>query len=470
MTFLKQIFPFLNLKRRNGKLVLPLLLFVLSFSVSGQELTLALSKHPNKQAIIVAVHGIRKDTLGTILLDQNGKGSLAFKNKQIQAGLVNLTIKDKPYLGYDFVLSPIESPTLICDMEYVYAQNTKILDSPENDCLNRWFDDVKQYKQKININLELSNLYKPKTAFFTQLENEKIATSEKLKKLTDTINLSTLFAGKYMQFKIAQEEKLGKVWENNEQRTVAQNYFTQIDFDALYGSSMWFAIINSCIEAYAKEGKFYETFGRDIVSNLKRIKNEKVFEDLLDAAISVTEKFAWNTDQETIAEFIVKDNRIINPQGKLLKIMQSYNLSKGKKAPDLTIINYIGEKENNNSKAMVLKTSELNSKYTLLVFYRSGCGPCEDTLLGLMDNYNTMKNKGFRIITIAADTETKVFNDTSLKHPWKDKYCDFVGTNGVNFKNYAVIGTPTMYVLDSKGNIYSKMATISDVLSFVNKK
>ena len=289
MTFLKQIFPFLNLKRRNGKLVLPLLLFVLSFSVSGQELTLALSKHPNKQAIIVAVHGIRKDTLGTILLDQNGKGSLAFKNKQIQAGLVNLTIKDKPYLGYDFVLSPIESPTLICDMEYVYAQNTKILDSPENDCLNRWFDDVKQYKQKININLELSNLYKPKTAFFTQLENEKIATSEKLKKLTDTINLSTLFAGKYMQFKIAQEEKLGKVWENNEQRTVAQNYFTQIDFDALYGSSMWFAIINSCIEAYAKEGKFYETFGRDIVSNLKRIKNEKVFEDLLDAAISVTE-------------------------------------------------------------------------------------------------------------------------------------------------------------------------------------
>lgn len=87
-----------------------------------------------------------------------------------------------------------------------------------------------------------------------------------------------------------------------------------------------------------------------------------------------------------------------------------------------------------------------------------------------MDNYNTMKNKGFRIITIAADTETKVFNDTSLKHPWKDKYCDFVGTNGVNFKNYAVIGTPTMYVLDSKGNIYSKMATISDVLSFVNKK
>ena len=95
-----------------------------------------------------------------------------------------------------------------------------------------------------------------------------------------------------MQFKLAQEEKLTKVWESDEQRSLAKNYFTQIDFDALYGSSMWFVIINSCMEAYVKESPYYQTFGADIASNLKRIKNQKVYEDLLDAAISVTEKFA----------------------------------------------------------------------------------------------------------------------------------------------------------------------------------
>jgi hypothetical protein len=42
--------------------------------------------------------------------------------------------------------------------------------------------------------------------------------------------------------------------------------------------------------------------------------------------------------------------------------------------------------------------------------------------------------------------------------------------NGVNFKNYAVLGTPTMYVLDSKGFILSKMATITEVLDFVKKQ
>ena len=81
-----------------------------------------------------------------------------------------------------------------------------------------------------------------------------------------------------------------------------------------------------------------------------------------------------------------------------------------------------------------------------------------------------MVSKGIKIVSIAADTDEKVFKDTSLPHPWPDKYCDFEGTKGINFKNYAVIGTPTMYVLDSKGFILYKMATIAEVLEFSNKK
>jgi hypothetical protein len=42
--------------------------------------------------------------------------------------------------------------------------------------------------------------------------------------------------------------------------------------------------------------------------------------------------------------------------------------------------------------------------------------------------------------------------------------------NGINFKNYAVLGTPTIYILDSKGIILSKLATINEVLEFMNHK
>ncbi len=452
----------------NPKFLLTLLLLVNSFSESvlAQELTLELSKHPNKEAVIVAEHGVRKDTIGIILLNQNGKGSIVFKNKQAQTGLVNLTIKDKAYLSYDFVLSPTESPTLICNMEYVYTQNTKILHSPENDCLNRWFDHLKQYKQRIELNLELSKLYQPTTVFSEILATEKQISEKQIQRLLDTIYQSTLFAAKYMQFKLAQEEKLAKVWESDEQRSLAKNYFTQIDFDALYGSSMWFAIINSCMEAYVKESPYHQTFGTDIASNLKRIKNQKVYEDLLDAAISVTEKFAWNKDEEAIIDFIVKDKRIKNPKGKLLKIMQSYNVFIGKKGPDLVLTNWAGNKPTNT----VLKTDQLNAKYSLLVFYQSDCGHCETVIAGLKSNYQELVSKGIKIISLAADIEQQTYQTNAALFPWKDKYCNFEGISGINFKNYAVLGTPTIFMLDSKGIIVEKIATVEQLMDWINEK
>ena len=447
----------------NFKLVLAIQLLVIS--VSAQELTLKLSQHPNKQAVVVAIHGVRKDTLGTVQLDQHGIGLIAFKNKQPLTGLVNLTIKDKQYLSYDFVLSPTESPMLICEMEYIYAQNTKILNSPENDCLNRWFDNAAQYKQQIGLNQELSKLYKTKEPFLKKLATEKQRIEEILQRQVDTINHSTLFAGKYMQFKRAQEEKLAKVWESDETKTIAKNYFTQIDFEALYGSSMWFSIINSCMEVYTKESLYYGAFGADVANNLKRIKNQQVYEDLIDAAISVTEKFSWTKDQEAIVDFIIKDNRIKNPTGKLEKIIQSYQLTIGKKSPNLTLTNTVG-----NNTTTVLKTDTLKSKYTLLVFYQSDCGHCETAIAGLKSNYKDLVAKGFKIISFAGDVDQEVFATTAASFPWAAKYRDVEGMNGVNFKNYAVIGTPTMFLLDDKGIIVQKPATVEELLEFEGLK
>ena len=466
MAILHQILTFIKSKIMNFKLVFAAFIAFTAVDLSAQELALKLSQHPNKEAVIVAVHGVRKDTIGTVPLDQNGRGALAFKTKQPHTGLANLTIKGKAYLSYDFALSPSENPTIICDMEYVYPQNTKILNSPENDGLNRWFDNATLYKQQIGLNQELSKLYKTEEPFLLKLETEKQRVEKLLQKLVDTINQSTLFAGKYMQFKLAQEEKLAKVWESNEIKTIAKNFFTQIDFDALYGSSMWFSIINSCIEVYTKESLYFGTFGADVASNLKHIKNQQVYEDFIDAAISVTEKFSWNTDQDAIVDFIIKDNRLKNPAGKLKKIIEAHKLSVGKKAPNLLITNPFIIK----SKTTILKTSELNSKYSLLLFYQSDCGHCETAIEGLKVHYEDIVQKGIKIISIAGDLDPAAFTKTAASFPWAAKYRDVEGMNGVNFKNYGVIGTPTMYILDNKGIILSKMATISEVLEFVKRK
>ncbi len=466
MTYTKK-FNQIKIKKIVSKQLLLLCIVLISIHLSAQKLTVLLTQYPNKQAFIVAVHGVHKDTIGTILLDNTGKGTLAYKTKQQLTGLVNLTVKDKEYLSFDFVLSPNENPFLICDGEYVYSQNTTLLYSPENDCLNRWFDAMVQYKQKISLNQELAKLYKPEAVFSKLLKSEKNTIEKNLQKLIDTINNANLFAAKYMQFKMAQEKKLAKVWESNKERTNAKNYFaSEINFEALYGSSMWFAIINSCIEAYVKEGAYYQTFGADVVKNLIRINNQQVYEDLIDASISVTEKFSWNTDQDVIIDFVIKDNRIKNPTPRLQKKIEAHNVSIGNRAPNLLITNPFGT----NQKTTVLKTSELNSKFSLLLFYQSDCGHCKTTIESLKNKYQDLVQMGVKIISIAGDIDHESFKKTATLFPWTDVYCDVQGMNGINFKNYGVIGTPTIYILDTEGNIFSKPTTITEVLDFVKQQ
>lgn len=78
------------------------------------------------------MHGVRKDTLGFVILDDKSKGSLYFGASQTRTGIPVLTIPVKAHLYYEFVLALTENSTLQCDGEYVHSGNTTLLHSPEN--------------------------------------------------------------------------------------------------------------------------------------------------------------------------------------------------------------------------------------------------------------------------------------------------------------------------------------------------
>jgi thioredoxin-related protein len=43
------------------------------------------------------------------------------------------------------------------------------------------------------------------------------------------------------------------------------------------------------------------------------------------------------------------------------------------------------------------------------------------------------------------------------------------GLNGINFKNYAVLGTPTMILIDKKGNIAAKIASVQELQEHIKQ-
>jgi len=62
----------------------------------------------------------------------------------------------------------------------------------------------------------------------------------------------------------------------------------------------------------------------------------------------------------------------------------------------------------------------------------------------------------------------KIFKRSKLAFPWEDTFCDFKGMLGVNFRSYAVLGTPTLVLINAKGIIELRTSKLDEVL--INSK
>lgn len=240
----------------------------------------------------------------------------------------------------------------------------------------------------------------------------------------------------------------------------------ELDFAFLYTSNHWGNVIYSWVQLNTLVLDNDINFLSNAKIILKRLPTDKIYTDFVISFTKAVSRTGKDYILAALTDEIKNSKRLLHYDG----VLNIYKQDLTGKAPDLFVTSYNGSKEGNNKITSVLKTDTLQSKFTLLVFYRSGCGPCEETMAKLTENYFVFKSKNFRIISIAADTDEKVFNETSAQHPWSDKFCDFEGDKGINFINYGVISTPTFYIINKEGNILSKMATISDLLKFVEKQ
>ena len=438
------------------------------FSIQGQTLYLSLSQYAGKQVLISSMHGVRKDTLGLVTLDEKGKGSLYFGTKQTRTGIAVLTVPGKENLYYEFVLAPTENPALQCDGEYVQSGNTTVLHSPENRSLDRWFASRQGLMQKKMALTGLTSLY-TEGRFRKELVKEQGAIDTAIVRLNDTLDTSPLFAARYMQYRVAQETVLSKVWESNDERARARDYFlSTIDFETLYYTGQWFPLINTCLEIWKKDEAYYRQFGNDVATVLKKIRQQpKVYVALAESAITITERMGWEHDKEALVVFLKEDNLLTSPGGILGRALSVNLVSIGSRAPVLVLpVPEKGDTLHANRPA-TLDPATLSAGYSLLVFHQSGCDFCEKALSQLTKRYKDLVAKGVRVLSFSADNATGLFSLSAASFPWSDKYCDLQGLAGVNFRNYGVNATPTMYLLDAQGKVLERVATVNELLTYL---
>jgi thioredoxin-related protein len=433
---------------------------LLNVSVVGfaQTLRFDLPYYKGKEAVVVAKQGVRNDTIQRITFDAFGKAAVATTKLEHPALAALLIGKE---VQFPLIVSPTENALVSGKNEPITPQNTTVLNSVENAEIARWGRESNALKAKnLGIN-QLLTFYTEGSPFSKTLEKERSNLAKSINLLSDTLKNSPLFAAKYIQLRDLLETTYKHTAESPLAAEASRKaLLNDVDATALHGSDVWFEVLNNSLDIYQKGSPNHAKFGEDMVVLMKKTTSNAVVTDLAEAAISICAQFSWDTDQTAIVNYLTTTNRISNPRGGLRKLMQMQAIAVGNNAPDLILTSHVGRVEDHNHKTNILKTNELTENKTLLIFYQSGCGHCETTMNELKSKYDDLTKKGIRVVAISGDTDPLVFQNTANSYPWKDSYCDLEGLSGINFKNYAVLGTPTMILLDKTGKIAAKIASI----------
>jgi peroxiredoxin len=212
-------------------------------------------------------------------------------------------------------------------------------------------------------------------------------------------------------------------------------------------------ITNEIKNLAAKAKKNQETYNYLIQSSMAKYANpeimglDEVFVHLYDIYIATGEMDSWATPA------VKKSYKDYADKIRLSML--------GKTAPNL-----IMQDVDLKPKSMY----DIKTRYTIVYFFRTGCGHCREETPKLVEFYNKSKTKyNIEVYAVAQDTS---LNDvrkfiTEFKTPWITVDGPRSYTKQHYLKLYYAETTPTIYILDDKKKIIAKKPPVDKIEGFL---
>ena len=438
-------------------------LFLASFGAKAQTIRLEFPYFAGQTYEFKIFQGEKQITLKTDTIRKGGKVRLSIPKAYTgYKGMAQWYLTNsKTGGGLDLIINN-ENFSVTCLDSVPSSKSIVYKGTTENIFGNTNYLQQQKLFEKHDAMLAAIRAYPKDNTLYEIFDKEYRSIKEQYAVYVKNLAASTFYAAKFRQI-VNLTMGIGTIItldEKEKANNINDFIVNELDFASLYTSNHWGGVINNWVQLQTMAIKDDSLFVQNAKTILNRLPSNAIYTDFV---INLTKNLTKAGKDKVLADLfmdIKNSNRLLNFKG----VLDIYQQDLTGKAPDLIITSPLDKAGKRST--IGLNTAGFHSKYTLILFYRSGCGPCEETLAGLKANYKDLVAKGFRIIAISADTDEAVFKNTASEQPWTDKYCDLDGTNGVNFKNYAVIGTPTMYILDAKGMIKTKVATVQELLDW----
>ncbi|MGK0379179.1 MAG: thiol-disulfide isomerase/thioredoxin [Patiriisocius sp.] len=445
------------------KLILSVVLLFSSQSFS-QSITMEFPAFAGKTYDFIIFQGSKQETVQQDTIPANGKFTLKIPKQYapytgMSRWLITNTAEggglDMAIPGYDFSVSCLSATPDNNNISY------KGFDAVNE--LNRLHTKQQAIIDKFETMSKAVQLYDKKHQLYAAFTKEAAMHVKAYDAFQQDLKQNTNFNARFLPIVNLVNGIPHRLTDDYNQKALLVNEFItqKLSFEDMWVSGHWQGIIQSWVVLQMNVVNDKAQFAQDFKKISDRIKNPVHYTDFVGKLTYYLTEYSKDDYINAIAKTVLESGKVTEYVGSMQVYLKAMV---GMKAPDLIVPAQIGGEQ-----TTILNTNELDSKYTLLFFYQSDCGHCETAIAALKSQYQDLVAKGIEIISIAGDLDPNTFATTAASFPWTTKYRDVEGMNGINFKNYAVIGTPTIYVLDSKGVIIQKPATMEEVLEWSGK-
>jgi thiol-disulfide isomerase/thioredoxin len=444
----------------------------IALSVNSQTITGNLRLVSNQAVRLEGFNGLKTYPISSTIIDEKGNFKLTYAKADEGVGYLMTT--DNKTL---FVILSGENIELVGNDQGT-LEHSKIINGTENLFFETYSREQPRREQTLNAWAYLEKIYQLDSLFSVQKTPAKAIVEEKKRiKKEEQLFLNKLPDNSYVKWFLPVRKMVSNVSVVAQYRaeeipaTVAA--FRALDYtdQRLYKSGLFKDAIESHFWLLENSGKSLDAVFIDMKTSIDSmmlilIKDEKKLNEVTDFLFDLLEKHSLFQASEYLALKVLNEvSCTINSD--LAKQLETYRaMKKGNTAPDIFFKDNIKNPEY-HQKNTPAKLSDLNSKYTVVVFGASWCPKCKQELPEIALQYQKWKKQGVEVLFVSLDQEEEAYNVFVKDFPFIST-CDFNKWEGKIVKDYHVFGTPTMFLLDEKRTILLRPNSVKQMDAWVD--
>jgi len=354
-----------------------------------------------------------------------------------------------------------------CLSEHPNDKNIIYTGNPENDYLKEQHHRQQIILDKLGAVNHFLQVYTHTEDLYQTISKEQVHLRQQFEQVQVDRADSPLYAARFGEIVDFTKGVADKVYANPAEHTGYFNDFVThtLKFKDLYTSGHWDQVLHQWLMMNIGSATGGAGFKARLDVAIKRMVEDDILAGFAEKAVPLLVQKGKDDLLPQIKALLDKHPGAKAGLSATVKSMlTSFKILTGKKGPDLMFQTPVLTKNGLVHQDILLETDQLDADYTLLLFYQGECPLCEDALIDLANKYKWLTEHNARVIAVSGDTTEQGFEKKLAYHQWPDNYCDLTGMGGMNFKNYGVLGVPTLFLLNREGIILEKTAMVNDVL------